>query len=63
MNAGVNVSDLPSKVEDEHVEALWHRCASGYDLTGDHKDYTESKDLMNHYETIRMSDNKPVFSE
>ena len=62
LNAGVDVSDLPSKVEEEHVEALWYRCASGYDVTGDHTDYTV-KGLANHYETIRMSDNRPVFSE
>ena len=62
MNAGVDVSDMPSKVEEEHVEALWHRCASGYNLTADPSDYTV-KGLANHYETIRMSDNKPVFSE
>ena len=61
-NAGVDISDMPAKVEDEHVESLWHRCASGYNLTGDPSDIT-NKGLANHYETVRMSDNRPVFSE
>ena len=63
-NAGVDVSDMPSysSIDDSDLLTLWHRCASGYNLTGEPSDYSY-KALANHYETIRMSDNKPVFSE
>ena len=62
LNAGVDVSDLPAKVEDEHTDILWNRCKDGYNLTGDPSDYT-NKGLMNHYLLIRDGDDRPVFSE